>query len=58
MDVYEIEVGIALVRPPTTQEIRKYMVAAECEYDAILIAIQWAYSDPAVSMPVYAHLVM
>lgn len=56
--IFEVEVGIALVRPPTTQEIRKYVLAAESEWDAVFLAAQWAYSDPNVSMPVYTELVL
>lgn len=58
MSVHEVEVGIALERPPTTQEIRKYMIEAPSEWDALLIAAQWAYCDPRVSMPVYTELVL
>ncbi len=59
MGVYEIHVGVALQRPPRTDEVRKYLIDDERGPRwAELTACQWAASDPAVVMPVFSRLVV
>lgn len=56
MGVYEIEVGVALRRPPRVDEYRKYLVAAESPLAAELVACQWAAATCV--MPVSSRLVV
>lgn len=51
MGRYVVEVGVALQRPPRTQQYRKYVIEAENGYAAELAACQWAASSPGVVMP-------
>ena len=57
MGVYEIHVGVALRRPPRTDEIRKYLITADRPLAAELEACQWAAASPGVVMPVFSRLV-
>ena len=45
-----VQVGLAHVRPPTAQEFRKYVIEAESELAAELLACQWA--SASCEMPV------
>lgn len=56
MGVYEIEVGVALRRPPRTDEIRKYLIVAERAIEAEILACQWAACTSV--MPVFSRLVV
>lgn len=51
MSLYVVEVGVALKRPPRTEQYRKYVIEAENGYAAELIAQQWASCAPGVVMP-------
>ncbi len=57
MGVYEIHVGVALARPPRTDQIRKSLITAESPLAAELLACQWAGASVGVVMPVSSRLV-
>jgi hypothetical protein len=46
-----VEVGVALRRPPRTDQYRRYIVEAENGHAAELLACHWAGSAPGVVMP-------
>jgi hypothetical protein len=52
VSVYTVEVGVALRRPPRTDQHRKYVIEAENGHTAELVATQWAGSSPGVVMAV------
>ncbi len=57
MGVYEIHVGVALQRPPRTDQVRKYLITADRPLAAELLACQWAAASAGVVMPVFSRLV-
>ncbi len=57
MGVFEVHVGVALRRPPRTDELRKYLIAADRPLVAELLACQWAAASIGVVMPVSSQLV-
>lgn len=58
MGVYEVHVGVAMSRPPRTDQIRKYLVDADRPLAAELLACQWAGASDGVVMPVFSRLVV
>lgn len=55
MPVFTVIVGVALERPPTVQEYRKVLVAAESKYEAELVATQVAACTSV--MPVSSQVI-
>ena len=58
LEIVEVEVGVALDRPPRAHEIRKVMVAAASLTEATLIASQMVQAHPEVVMVVSAQAVV
>lgn len=58
MGVFEVHVGVALARPPRTDEIRKYLIAADRPIEAELLACQWAATGAGVVMPVSSRVII
>ena len=55
-DVFSVNVGVALWRPPAIHEWRHVKVWAEDETEAVLIACQVSSCTGGTVMPVYAEL--
>lgn len=55
--VFEVEVGVALTRPPRTHEYRKYLIVASTRQEAELHACWWAATSPGVVMPTSSRIV-
>lgn len=53
--VFEVEVGLAMSRPPHLDEIRKYLIVARSPIEAELVALWMAGRDCV--MPVSSRLV-
>lgn len=55
--VFEVHVGVALARPPRTDQFRKYLISADRPLEAELLACQWAAAGDGVVMPVCSRIV-
>lgn len=55
MGVFEIHVGVALRRPPRTDEVRKYLICADRPIEAEMLACEWASCTSV--MPVSSRVV-
>lgn len=57
MAVFGVVVDVATIRPPACHGQRRYLLDATGPTEALLLACQWAASEPGVVMPVTARRV-
>ena len=55
---WEVEVGVALTRPPQEDALVRCLVWADTHWDAELIALEMAETDPDVVMAVRSQVLV